>query len=72
MTKNLPDSIRVAHKFGESGTLTEHQLHESGIVYLQHNPYLITIMTKGPDVKKLPDVLSAISKSVFDDMAKHP
>ncbi len=70
--KLLPDSVKVAHKFGEAGTAIEHQLHESGIVYVKDNPYLLTIMTKGPDVKKLPEVISKISKTVFDDMTKHP
>lgn len=72
MVKLLPASLKVAHKFGESGTAFEGQLHESGIVYLADNPYLLVIMTKGPDVKKLPEVLAVISKTVYDEMVKHP
>jgi len=72
LTRELPASVKVAHKFGEwgepvAGTL--HQLHESGIVYCDGNPYLITVMTKGKEVKPLPDVISQISKLVFDSLA---
>jgi hypothetical protein len=30
---------------------------------------LITVMTRGKDVKLLPDVISSISKRVFDKMS---
>jgi hypothetical protein len=64
--------VKVAHKFGEAGSAVEHQLHESGIFYLKGNPYLLTVMTKGPDVARLPEVIAKISKKVFENMAKHP
>jgi beta-lactamase class A len=72
MIKQLPPDVKVAHKFGENGKAddpTNHQLHESGIVYLQNNPYLISIMTKGRNVQPLPQVISDISKLVYDRMA---
>ncbi len=67
----LPASMQVAHKFGEAGDPTMKQLHETAVIYLGENPYLITIMTKGPDMAKLPEVLSAISKLVFESMQEH-
>ena len=50
----LPADISVAHKFGESGDPTEKQLHETALVYLNGHNYLITIMTRGQDIMKLP------------------
>jgi beta-lactamase class A len=63
--KGLPNGTKVAHKFGESGDAVEKQLHESAIVYLNGKIYLITIMTKGKDNKKLADIISQISNVVF-------
>lgn len=63
--KGLPKGSKVAHKFGESGDAVEKQLHESAIVYLNGKVYLLTIMTKGKDNKKLADIISQISNAVF-------
>ena len=63
--KGLPNGTKVAHKFGESGDAVEKQLHESAIVYLNGKVYLLTIMTKGKDNKKLADIISQISNAVF-------
>jgi beta-lactamase class A len=68
MVSVLPDSIVVAHKFGESGDAHMQQLHESGIVYYGDSPYLLTVMTKGPDIKKLPEVISAISRIAYNNI----
>ncbi len=68
IVKNLPSSLQVAHKFGEAGNLNEHQLHESGIVYLDGHNYMITVMTKGKELKPLSDVLGGLSRLVYDEM----
>ena len=67
MVKGVPENTIVAHKFGEMGDATTRQLHESGLVYIGKIPYLLTIMTKGYDIKQLPEVISSISKMVFED-----
>lgn len=67
--KGLPSGTIVAHKFGESGNLVEKQLHESAIVYLNSNPYLITVMTKGKDNNKLSQLIAEISQAVYLDLA---
>ncbi|MFM9945552.1 MAG: serine hydrolase [Bacteroidia bacterium] len=67
MIKGLPVNTVVAHKFGEMGDSTTRQLHESGLIYVNDNPYLLTIMTKGYDVKDLPEILSTMSKMVYQD-----
>jgi beta-lactamase class A len=75
IVNQLPPDIKVAHKFGEWGNPKDpynHQLHESGIVYLGDNPYLITVMTKGSNVQQLPQVISDVSKLVYDRMSAKP
>ncbi|MCX6275228.1 MAG: class A beta-lactamase-related serine hydrolase [Bacteroidetes bacterium] len=66
----LPANTLVAHKFGETGNGVEAQLHETAIVYLSNEPYLITIMTKGKNVQRLPEVLSDLSKIAYQSMNK--
>jgi beta-lactamase class A len=67
--KGVPASVKMAHKFGESGTPSEKQLHESAIVYVQNRPYLITVMTKGKDNAILSKLISEISALVYKDQA---
>ncbi len=70
LVAELPGTLTVAHKFGEKrsadGTL---QLHDCGIVYKPDQPYLICVMTKGVDYKVLGQVISRISKIVYDHVA---
>ena len=72
MVKALPANIKIAHKFDEMGDATTRQLHESGIIYINHSPYLLTIMTKGNDITKLPAVLSDITILSYLDISKNP
>lgn len=67
MVKGLPNSTIVAHKFGEMGDSTTRQLHESGLIYIHNTPYLLTIMTKGYDVNKLPDIIGNMSRMVYQN-----
>lgn len=64
----LPKGTRVAHKFGESGNQIDKQLHESAIVYLANKPYLLTVMTKGKDNKKLSQLIGEISQTAYNYM----
>jgi len=67
--KALPKDVSIAHKFGEWGNgKGMHQLSESGIIYLNNNPYLLTIMTEGNDIKQLPNLIANISKQCYDFM----
>lgn len=68
---SLPNSIKVAHKFGEAGSMNEPQLSESAIIYLNSNPYIITIMTNGKDAQKLPEVIKQISGMVYQNMLNY-
>ncbi|MGL2965970.1 serine hydrolase [Flavobacterium sp. XGLA_31] len=67
IVKGLPPHTKIAHKFGESGTETEKQLHESAVVYIDDKAYMITVMTKGKDMKTLSALLSEISSTVYND-----
>lgn len=69
IVQGLPNGVEVAHKFGEEGNVNNQELHESGIVYLENSPYLITIMTKGKDLSKQSKVLSEISAKVYQSLA---
>ena len=68
MTKLLPETMEVAHNYGASSIKDTEEEHEAGVVYYDHMPYLLTIMTKGKDKKILSDAISNISKMVYDKM----
>ena len=68
LLKELPSNIKIAHKFGESGTAEMKELHETGIIYLGANAYLITVMTRGKDIQKLSETISDISKIAYNKM----
>lgn len=72
ITKELPSTVKVAHKFGEAGKPGNRELHESAVVYLNDKPYLLTIMTKGRQSPKLAEIMAHISKMVYDHMAAQP
>jgi beta-lactamase class A len=66
LVDTLPKNIVVAHKFGErevgDGT---HQLHDCGIVYYPKRPYLLCIMTKGPNFGDLAKTIQQISDKIY-------
>jgi beta-lactamase class A len=65
--------IVIAHKFGESGNETNKQLHETAVFYINNQPYLLTIMTKGNKnitLNKLAEVLQKISSAVYSNLIK--
>jgi beta-lactamase class A len=68
LISNLPKEIKVAHKFGEANDGINAHFCESGIIYLNNSPYLLTVMTKGKNNTLLPGVIGDISKKVFDMM----
>jgi beta-lactamase class A len=67
---SLGDGAIASTKFGESKKGDMHQIHETGIVYVNNTAYIITIMTEGKDVTKLPEVIKAISKNIYDKMSQ--
>lgn len=69
LVSGLPKNCIVAHKFGEGGFDNAPNFSESGIVYCGQTPYLITIMTKGKEMSKLPGVVAEISRKAYEVMS---
>lgn len=62
--KGLPPGTKVAHKFGEWDNGVDFELHESGIFYWEGKGYLMTVMTRGKDRAKLPNVISNLAGTI--------
>ena len=69
LVSGLPAGVEVAHKFGEAGDDQERQLHETGLVYADGNPYLITVMTRGERVDSLASAIASLSELVYERMS---
>lgn len=65
----VPSQIAVAHKFGEAGDAQMSHFSESGIIYINNNPYLLTVMTKGKQLNLLPEVVKEVSRKVFEKLS---
>ena len=62
----VPKEIKLAHKYGERIIKeNEYQLHDCGIAYYPHNPYLLCIMTRGRDLNELHKIIAEISRRVY-------
>ncbi len=65
----VPPEITVAHKFGEHSDQDRSvQLHDCGIVYYPRHPYLLCVMSKGPNFETLDDVIEGVSRVVFAEV----
>lgn len=70
--KGLPAGTPVAHKFGEWGDGgMNHELHESGIIYVDGEAYLLTVMTSGKSIPELAQTIQEIS-ALFDQELDDP
>ena len=67
----LPEGTVVAHKFGERGFFNSNivQLHDCGIVYVNNNPYLLCVMTRGTDFQQLGRIIADISAIVYKNVS---
>jgi len=72
LVAQLPDGVKVAHKFGERNFTFSglKQLHDCGVVYAKTSPYLLCVMTKGDDFEQLEGVIQAVSKMVYQAHTK--
>ena len=68
LVSGFPSSVRAAHKFGESGDPLHQELGESAIVYLDNNPYVLTVMLKAKEQTKLPGIIKQISELVYQNL----
>lgn len=67
--KGFPSSVKMIEKFGESGSTIEHHLSESGIVYVNNKPYVLTVMTKGKELSTLAAAIAGIANIVYQQVA---
>jgi beta-lactamase class A len=71
LVAGVPESILVAHKFGEfteqysDGTILSTNLHDCGIVYHPTHPYFLCVMAEGQSQESLKGVIARIAKQVF-------
>ena len=68
LIKDLPKTLQVANKIVDSGENNSSELSESAIVYLNNKTYQITVMTKGANYDRLPELLAQISSKVYTTM----
>lgn len=70
LVSGVPQEVKVSHKFGEKSDATEGtvQLHDCGIIYYPRHPYLLCVMTKGPNFDLLNDVIANVSKITFTEV----
>lgn len=65
----VPPEVKVAHKFGEKSESEDAvQLHDCGIVYYPRHPYLLCVMSKGPNFELLDEVIANISQLTFAEV----
>lgn len=69
LVAGVPPEVKVSHKFGEKSESEDAvQLHDCGIVYYPRHPYLLCVMSKGPNFELLDDVIASISKLTFAEV----
>lgn len=72
LVKGLPDGVKFAHKWGINGQ--EKVFSDSGIVYLENRPYLISVMVQGhyanpeSDHQRVKKLMEDISKQAYSYM----
>ena len=65
----LPTNIIIANKYWvRSLPNWEKHIHDCGIIYYTDNPYLLCVMTRGNNEKWQLQVISDISKMVYEDI----
>lgn len=66
----VPDSVPIAAKFGERAFNNSPQkfLHNCGIVYYPEHPYLLCVMTAGPDSAKLEKAIQDFSRTIYEEV----
>lgn len=62
LPKLLPQFTPFAHKTGELGAFS----HDAGIVYGIASDYIIVVMSRSDDIAKTNDVMSNLSKEVYE------
>jgi beta-lactamase class A len=75
LSQGIPPDVPLAHKYGENKELNV--FSDSGIVYLQYRPYLLTVMIQGqpgdPEIakQKAQKVFKLASENAFQQIKNH-
>ena len=72
MKKGVPENALLVHKFGERGypNSTFQELSETGIIYINNERVLLTVMTKGNNQQQQAQLIADITKSTCDWIVK--
>ena len=70
LVEGVPRDITVAHKFGEHSDPSRNsvQLHDCGIVYYPRHPYLLCVMSEGPNFEFLDNVIAEVSRITYSEI----
>jgi len=69
LVNGLPTGTKLVHKFAEWDNGLDFELHESGIFYSKGKAFLITVMTRGKQREKLPNVIASLTRSIYEQVA---
>lgn len=64
----VPKGIDVASKFGETAFDGSRQLHEAALVFADHRPYLVVVMTQGRTAEELAGFLREVSAMAYQQL----
>lgn len=78
MAAGIPSNIEIAAKQAEQTVSPEagseeqelRQLHEFGIIYHPHRPFILGVMVRGTDTDRLAKVLRDITRLVYEEVDK--
>jgi beta-lactamase class A len=70
LVSGVPPSVKISHKFGEKSDAIDGtvQLHDCGIIYYPRHPYLLCVMSQGPNFELLDDVIAEISRIAYTEV----
>ncbi len=69
LSAGVPETIKVANKFGERGFENgDKLLHDCGVVYYPRNPYSLCIAVRGNSYPEMARLIADISKSVYEEV----
>jgi beta-lactamase class A len=77
LVSGVPKDTIVAHKFGEYSLIdpvtrkaSGPEFHDCGVVYDTESPYILCLMSKGDDLKKLESTIKDVSALVYTEVNK--
>jgi len=69
MLRQLPAEVVALHRIGKKCVADKCDLRESGIVYYDDDPYILTVFAEGSNSTELENMASEISKLAYDQIS---